>query len=338
MALSAENLTGYQKAAIICILLGDEASAMILRHLDEDEIAEISRAITLMKDIDPKVAEQVLEDFHNMSIASDYIQRGGIEYAKNVLVKTLGPDESKKIIERLVRALQQKAGFTSLEKANPQQLSKFIQNEHPQTIALILAHLDPSQGADLLSSLPDNLRSEVAIRMANLQEISPDVVQRISAILEQKLEALGSYKVEEYGGVRAVAELLNRMDRTTSRLMLEEVETENPDLAAQVRDLMFVFDDILLIDDNGMREILKRVDKKTLATGLKGTGEEIQQQFFKNMSKRAVEMLREEMEYMGPIKIKDVEKAQHMVVEVVRQLEEEGVITVGAGSGDEFVV
>jgi flagellar motor switch protein FliG len=331
------KLTGSQKAAVLMVTLGDETAASIFKYLEEDEIQTISREIALTKHVQPEVAEEVMEEFHTMTQARSYISQGGIEYAKKLLIKSVGPEVARKIIDRLVKALESSAGFSSLERANPQQLSKFIQNEHPQTIALILAHLNASQAAELISSLPEMLRSDVAMRMASLQEISPEVVRRISLILEQKLEALGSFATEAYGGVRAVAELFNRMDRTTGRTVLEKIETENPQLAASIRDLMFVFDDILLIDDTGITEILKRADKKTLTIALKGTSEELQNQFFRNMSSRAVELMKEEMEFMGPIKLKDVEKSQHEVVEIVRQLEEEGVIAIGGGGGEDYV-
>jgi flagellar motor switch protein FliG len=331
------KLTGMQKAAVLMVTLGDETAASIFKYLEEDEIQTISREIAITKHVQPEVAEEVLEEFHTMTQARSYISQGGIEYAKKLLIKSVGPEVARKIIDRLVKALESSAGFTSLERANPQQLSKFIQNEHPQTIALILAHLNASQAAELISSLPETLRSDVAMRMASLQEISPEVVRRISLILEQKLEALGSFATEAYGGVRAVAELFNRMDRNTGRAVLEKIETENPQLAASIRDLMFVFDDILLIDDTGITEILKRADKKTLTIALKGTSEELQNQFFRNMSSRAVELMKEEMEFMGPVKLKDVEKSQHEVVEIVRQLEEEGVISIGGGGGEDYV-
>ena len=331
------KLTGGQKAAVLMVSLGDETAAGIFKYLEEEEIQTISREIAITKHIQPEIAEEVMEEFHTMTQARSYISQGGIEYAKKLLIKSVGPEVARKIIDRLVKALESSAGFTSLERANPQQLSKFIQNEHPQTIALILAHLNASQAAELISSLPEALRSDVAMRMASLQEISPEVVRRISLILEQKLEALGSFATEAYGGVRAVAELFNRMDRNTGRAVLEKIETENPQLAASIRDLMFVFDDILLIDDNGITEILKRADKKTLTIALKGTSEELQNQFFRNMSSRAVELMKEEMEFMGPIKLKDVEKSQHEVVEIVRQLEEEGVISIGGGGGEDYV-
>jgi flagellar motor switch protein FliG len=331
------KLTGIQKAAVLMVTLGDETAANIFKYLEEDEIQTISREIAITKHVQPEVAEEVMEEFHTMTQARSYISQGGIEYAKKLLIKSVGPEVARKIIDRLVKALESSAGFTSLERANPQQLSKFIQNEHPQTIALILAHLNASQAAELISSLPEALRSDVAMRMASLQEISPEVVRRISLILEQKLEALGSFATEAYGGVRAVAELFNRMERNVGRTVLEKIETENPQLAASIRDLMFVFDDILLIDDNGITEILKRADKKTLTIALKGTSEELQNQFFRNMSSRAVELMKEEMEFMGPVKLKDVEKSQHEVVEIVRQLEEEGVISIGGGGGEDYV-
>jgi flagellar motor switch protein FliG len=331
------KLTGMQKAAVLMVTLGDETASNIFKYLEEDEIQTISREIAITKHVQPEVAEEVMEEFHTMTQARSYISQGGIEYAKKLLIKSVGPEVARKIIDRLVKALESSAGFTSLERANPQQLSKFIQNEHPQTIALILAHLNASQAAELISSLPEVLRSDVAMRMAGLQEISPEVVRRISLILEQKLEALGSFATEAYGGVRAVAELFNRMERNIGRTVLEKIETENPQLAASIRDLMFVFDDILLIDDNGITEILKRADKKTLTIALKGTSEELQNQFFRNMSSRAVELMKEEMEFMGPVKLKDVEKSQHEVVEIVRQLEEEGVISIGGGGGEDYV-
>ena len=331
------KLTGMQKAAVLMVTLGDETASNIFKYLEEDEIQSISREIAITKHVQPELAEEVMEEFHTMTQARSYISQGGIEYAKKLLIKSVGPEVARKIIDRLVKALESSAGFTSLERANPQQLSKFIQNEHPQTIALILAHLNASQAAELISSLPEVLRSDVAMRMASLQEISPEVVRRISLILEQKLEALGSFATEAYGGVRAVAELFNRMERNVGRTVLEKIETENPQLAASIRDLMFVFDDILLIDDNGITEILKRADKKTLTIALKGTSEELQNQFYRNMSSRAVELMKEEMEFMGPVKLKDVEKSQHEVVEIVRQLEEEGVISIGGGGGEDYV-
>lgn len=333
-----ERMSGIRRAAILMVLIGDEASSEVFKYMSETEITEISREISAIKSIQPDVADEVLEEFHNMSLAREYMASGGMEYAKKVLIRSLGPDSARKIIDRLSKSFESSPSFSSLEKANPQQLSRFIQNEHPQTISLILAHLDPSQAAELVANLPEDLQSEVATRMAALEEINPEVVRRISKILEHKLEALGNASVEDYGGVRAVAEMFNRMDRTTGRNVLEKIEVTNPDLASSIRDLMFVFDDILLLDDSSIAEILKRVDKKVLALALKGTSEQLQQQFFRNMSQRAVEMLQEEMEYMGPVRVKEVKKSQNEIVEIIRQMEEEGTINVGGGGGEEFIV
>jgi len=336
--LDKDNITGRQKAAIILLVLGEDITAEVFKHLSDDEVQDISKEISVLGAVPSQIADMVIEDFYNLTMAKEYITIGGIEYAKRVLIKSLGPEEARKIIDRLVKMLEKSTGFSSLEKVNPQQLSKFIQNEHPQTIALILAHLSASQAAELIASLPEDMRSEIIIRMANLEEISPEIVKKISGVLDQKLEALGSYSLEEYGGVKAVAELFNRMDRRASRSVLEQIESRDPELTASIRDLMFVFEDILLIDDQGIMEILKRADKKSLAIGLKGANDELKAKFFRNMSQRAAEMMKEEMEYLGPIRVKDVEKAQHEVVEIVRGLEEEGVITIGGAGGDEYVV
>ncbi len=336
--IDKDNLTGKQKAAIILLVLGEDITSNVFKHLTDDEVQEISREISVLGTVPASVADIVIEEFYNLTMAKGYLTSGGIEYAKRVLIKSLGPEEARKIIDRLVKMLEKSTGFSSLEKVNPQQLSKFIQNEHPQTIALILAHLSASQAAELIASLPEDMRSEIIIRMANLEEISPEIVKKISGVLDQKLEALGSYSLEEYGGVKAVAELFNRMDRRASRNVLEQIESRDPELTASIRDLMFVFEDILLIDDQGIMEILKRADKKSLAIGLKGANEELQAKFFRNMSQRAAEMMKEEMEYLGPIRVKDVEKAQHEVVEIVRGLEEEGVLVIGGAGGDDYVV
>jgi len=332
------SISGKQKAAIMIMLLGEDLATEVFKRLDDDAVHEISRELSTMGQVPPDATDRVIEEFYNMSLANEYLTVGGLEYAKKILIKALGPEEARKIIDRLIKILEKSAGFSSLEKVNPQQLSKFIQNEHPQTIALILAHLSASQAAELISSLPEEMRSEILIRMANLEEISPDIVKKISGVLDQKLEAIGSYSLEEYGGIKAVAELFNRMDRRASRNVLEQIENRNPELAASIRDLMFVFEDILLIDDQGVMEILKRIDKKTLAISLKGSTDELKTKFFKNMSQRAVEMLKEEMEYLGPIRVKEVEKAQHEIVEVVRALEEEGVVVIGGAGGEEYVI
>lgn len=332
-----EDQAGIRKAAILMVLLGDEASAGVFRHLQEDEVQEISREISRLGQIDMEIADSVLDEFHRMTIAQNVLARGGAEFAKRLLMKAFGPESSKKLLDRLNINMQSTiVGFDSLQKADPAQLSKFIQAEQPQTIALVLAHLNPSQAAALLSSLPAQMRAEVVIRMASLEQISPDIINKITTILEQKLRSLGDFSRESYGGIRAVAELINRMETKSAAAILEKIENENPPLALSIRNLMFVFDDVMLIDDPGMREIIQRIDKKALTTALKGCSEELKNHFFRNMSTRAVEMLREDMDVLGPVKVKDVEAAQQQIVAIVRKLEDDGIISL-KGGGDEYV-
>jgi len=320
------------------VLLGDEASAGIFRFLQEDEVQEISKEISRLGEINLQVADGVLEDFYRLSVAQNFLARGGPEFAKKLLVKAFGTESSKKLLDYLNISMQSTlVGFDNLQKADPVQLSKFIQSEQPQTIALVLAHLNSSQAAALLSSLPAGLRADVVMRMANLEQISPDVISKITSILEQKLRSLGDFSRESYGGIRAVAELINRMETKSAAAILEKIETENPALALSIRNLMFVFDDVLLIDDQGMREILQRVDKKALTVALKGTSEDLRNQFFRNMSSRAVEMMKEDMEVLGPVKVKDVENAQQQIVSIIRKLDESGVISLKGGGGDEYI-
>ena len=333
-----EPVAGIRKAAILTVLLGDEASAGVFRYLQEDEVQEISREISRLGKIDPEIADIVLDEFHRMTTAQTLVARGGAEFAKRLLVKAFGGDASKKLLDRLNISLQNTlVGFDSLQKADPAQLSKFIASEQPQTIALVLAHLNSSQAAALLSSLPAPLRADIVMRMASLEQISPEIISKITTILEQKLRSLGDFNRESYGGIRAVAELINRMETKSAASILEKIENENPALALSIRNLMFVFDDVMLIDDQGMREIIQRIDKKTLTVALKGCSEELKIQFFRNMSSRAVDMLREDMDVLGPVKVRDVEASQQQIVAVIRKLDEDGIINLKGGGGDEYV-
>jgi flagellar motor switch protein FliG len=331
-------MSGLRKAAIVALMIGEDASASIFKHLSEDEIETLLSEMAALGRVSSKMGEQVLEEFHQTAVAAEHVARGDIEFAKRVLVKSFGPDTARRMIERVMRAFQSNAGFASLERADPQQLSKFILGEHPQTIALILAHLQPANAAQLATLLPEELRVEVLTRMASLEDISPDVVSRISSVIEMRLKALGGPSREQHGGVRAVAELFNRLERTVSTPVLEAIEEQRPELAVSIRNLMFVFDDLLHVDDNGMREVIQRADKKGLTIALKGASDEIRQRFFSNMSKRAGEMLREEMEVLGAVRLRDVEKAQQEVVAIARKLEEEGLISTGAAAGEAYVV
>ena len=326
-------------AATLFVLLGEETSADILRHLTETEIESISRAISGVGPIGAEDAERSAEELYQTLVANRFVSEGGVDYAKKVILRTLGAGPAKRIMERLSSSYASTNAFDAIDRLNPIQLSQFIQNEHPQTIALILAHLTPTASAQLLESLPEAIQAEVAVRMASLETITPEVIRGISSVLEEKLKPVGTYAHSDaFGGIRAVAELFNRLERRRSRAVLEMMDQTKPDIANSIRELMFIFEDIATLDDTAIREIIQRVDKKTISHALKGSNEAQQQQFFRNMSGRAVEMMKEEMEIMGPVKIKDVHAAQQRIVEVVRKLEEEGVINTGGGGDEEYVV
>lgn len=333
----AQPLTGLRKAAIVVMMLGEEEASKVFKHLGEEEIERLAGEVASIGQVPAELGEQVLAEFYQMSTAADHLASGGVDHARRLLSSTLGPETSRRLIDKVVRSVSTSAGFASLEKANPQQLSKFMLGEHPQTIAVILAHLKAASAASLLEQLPDDMRGDVLMRMASIDEVSPEVISRISTVIEQKLKFLGGPKREHQGGVTAVAELFNRLDRSVSQKALERLEEHSHDLALQVRNLMFVFEDLIHIEVTGIREIVTRADKKTLTLALKGASEEIRQQFFGNMSKRAGELLKEEMELMGAVRLREVEKAQQEIVAVARKLEEEGVIATGAGAGETYV-
>jgi flagellar motor switch protein FliG len=331
------GLSGIRKAAIIIMALGEEASAKVFKFLNEDEIERVAREVAVLGTVQAETNVAVLEEFCQLVVATEYMTSGGVEHARRLLSKTLGPEQSRRMIDRVVKSSSSSAGFASLEKTNPQQLSKFILAEHPQTIALILAHLNSGTAAQLIPLLPDDLRADVLQRMASIEEISPEVIARISGVIDQRLKTLGGRKGEQHGGVRAVAELFNRLDRGVSQSALERIETTNPEMAVSIRNLMFVFDDLRNLEDTGIREIVNRAVKKTLTIALKGASDDIKQRFLGNMSKRAAELLAEEMELMGAVRLREVEKAQHEIVAIARKLEEEGLITTGAEAGEPYV-
>ena len=334
-----DELSGLRKAAILVILLGEESSAQILRELSEDEVQAISREVSRVSSISPEESESVLEEFHQMAVAREYVTRGGIDYARKVLVNAFGPEAARKLVDRLVKNMgNETAAFDALQKADPQQLAKFIHSEHPQTIAFILSHLSPSQAAALLISLPVELRADVALRMAHLDQISPEIIHKIAAVIGQKLQALGDVSRESYGGVRAVSEIFNRLDSGASKVILESIEKENAALADTIRHLMFVFEDMLLLDVNSLKEVLAKVDRKVLTLALKGTSEQVRKHFVQCLSQRGADMLLEDMEALGPVKIKEVEAAQQQIIAVVRQLESEGVVNLKGAGGEQYVV
>ncbi len=335
MRRMTETLAGTRKAAILCASLDDDAISEVFRFLEEDEVQAISRELASLQQIPADVANEILQEFEQLLTARNYVVTGGIDYAKRLITKAYGPETARRLLDRITRSLESTVGFDALQKIDPQQLSKLFQNEHPQTIALVLAHLEPQTAAATLRCLPEAQRADIALRMASLQSISQDVIRQISVVLDHKLKAIGSDNRQAVGGVRPVAEICNRLERDVAQKMLEEIEAGNPDLALAIRNLMMTFDDLLLVDDLGIREMLQRVDKKVLALALKGTTPELQSRFFSNMSSRAVEMMKEEMDFMGQVKIKDVTGAQREVVDVMRELEEQGIINLGGGEGGE---
>jgi len=324
-----DEISMAEKIAILLIQLGEDITAQLFSYMDVEAITEISKYIATAGAVDKVVASAILEEFYAIFQSNQYISSGGMEYAKEILYKALGPEEAKKVLDRLAKSMQSEQNFGFLQKVKPEQLADFIIHEHPQTIALILAHMDPTSAAETLSYFSDDLRAEVLIRMANLGDISPAIIKRVSAILESKLEALTTYKVE-VGGTRFVAEIFNRLGQKSAKSTLSYIEQVNDSLANQIKEMMFTFDDIIKLDKTAILEILKEVDKNDLMIALKGANEELKQKFLDNMSQRAAEAFLEELQFLGPVKVKEVEAAQRKIIEVVQKLAEEGKISIGA--------
>jgi flagellar motor switch protein FliG len=334
-----EGMPGVRKAAVLLIVLGEQASADILPQLAEEDVQKVSREVAKITAISAEQAEHVLTEFHHITTAGDYVARGGVDFARKLLLRAYPADVAKRLLDRLTKALgSEAASFDAIQKADPQQLAKFIHNEHPQTVALILSHLSSTQAAALLNSLPAGLRPDVAQRMASLDQISPEIVLKIAGVIGQKLKALGEFSRESYGGVRAVAEVLNRLDSGSSREILDHIEQQDANLAQTIRHLMFVFEDLLLIDPMGLKEVLGKVDRKVLTVALKGTSEQLKTHILGCMSQRGAEMLREDMDALGPVKIKEVENAQQQIITIIRQLEAEGVLSLKGAVGEQYVV
>lgn len=331
------EMTNQQKAAILFITLGPEYSAMLFKHMNDEEIEKLTLEIANQKQISPEQKRAVISEFYQMAMAKSYLSSGGLEYAQNVLEKALGSEKASAIISRLTTSLQVRP-FDFLHKTDPSQLLNFIQNEHPQTIALIMAYLDPDQAATILASLPTERQAEVAKRIAIMDRTSPDVLREVERVLERKLSALVTQDFTDAGGVKAIVEVLNRVDRATEKGIVDALEVDNPELTEEIKKLMFVFEDIVMIDDRSLQMVLREVDTKDLSLALKATNSDVQSKVFKNMSKRAGDMLREEIEFMGPVKIRDVEEAQQRIVNVIRRLEEKGEIVISRGKGDEMIV
>lgn len=333
---SDSSLTNQQKAAILCISLGPEYSAKIFRHLSDDEIEKITLEIASQHSVDQEMQQQVISEFYQMMMVKNYLSTGGLEYAQDVLEKALGAEKAANIINRLTTSLQVKP-FDFLRKTDPSQLLNFIQNEHPQTIALVMAYLDSQQAAMLLSSLPPDRQSEVAKRVATMDRTSPEVIREVERVLERKLSTVVNQDFTTAGGIKAIVDVLNLVDRNTEKTILDTLEVENPELTEDIKKLMFVFEDIVMIGDRDLQLVLREVDNKDLSLALKGTNEDVASKIYKNMSTRAAEMLKEEIEFMGPVKLRDVEEAQQKIVGVIRRLEDKGLIQVSRGKGDEMI-
>lgn len=334
---SKTERTGREKAAMLLISLGPERSAEIFKHLREEEIEQLTLEIANIRTVTPEEKEKVLEEFYQICLAQEYIAEGGISYAKEILEKALGTQKALDVINKLTVSLQVRP-FEFVRKADPAQLLNFIQKEHPQTIALILAYLKPQQAAAVLASLPQDKQADVARRIAVMDRTSPEIIKEVERILEKNLSSLVTEDFTAAGGVQAIVNILNTIDRGTEKYIMETLEIEDTDLAEEIRKRMFVFEDILTLDNRSIQRFLREVDNNLLAVALKGATEEVQKVIYSNMSKRLAEMIREDIEYMGPVRLKDVEEAQQKIVNIIRKLEDAGEIIISRGGGDEIIV
>lgn len=338
MAKAEEKLTGgVQKAAVLLIALGPEKSASIFKHLKEEEVEELTLEIANTRNITPQMKDEVISEFYQICLAQQYIAEGGINYAKELLEKSFGSERAMDVIGKLTASLQVKP-FEFVRKTDATQLLNFIQDEHPQTIALILSYLSAAQSALILSALPPDRQADVAKRIAVMDRTSPDVIKEVEKVLESKVASLVNQDYTVIGGVDAVVEILNTVDRGTEKHIMETLEIEEPELADEIRKKMFVFEDILLLDDRAIQRVLRDVDNGDLAIALKGSNEEVQTAIFNNMSKRLSAMIKEDMEFMGPVRMKDVEEAQQKIVNIIRKLEDSAEIVISRGGGDEIIV
>lgn len=335
--MTSTELTGKQKAAIILISLGSELSAKILKNFREDEIEDLTLEIANIRRIDPKVKEEVLNEFYELCLAQNYIAIGGIDYAKEMLEKALGPTKAQDILTKLTSSLQVRP-FDFARKTDPSQLLNFIQNEHPQTIALVLSFLNPDQAGMVLSALPPVQQVEVARRIATMDRATPEVLREVENVLEKRLSSFVMQDYTAAGGIDTAVAILNRVDRGTEKTIMEALEEDNPELAEEIKKRMFVFEDIVTLDDRSIQRVLKEVDMRDLALALKTASEEVTNRIFKNISSRAREMIKEDMSLMGPVRLRDVEDAQQKIVNNIRQLEESGEIVIARGGEDEIIV
>jgi len=331
------EVSGLRKSAILMLSLDRESAARIMRLLERDMVEDISREIASLEELDHGLRDSVVEEFYNLALAQQYAADGGLGYARKLLEQSLNKDDAYRIIEMIEHQVH-KQPFTFLQKADSDELLTFIQDEHPQTIALILAHLPSSKGSEILSGLPAAKQIEVVTRIANMEQTNPEVISEVERGLESRLSGIVSQNLRRVGGVESVAEMLNLSDRATEKGILESLESEDPDLVEQIRRLMFVFEDILMVNDKGIQTMLKEIDNNELALALRTASDDLRDKIFRNMSERAVQLIKEEMEFMGPVRVADVESAQQKIVDVVRRLEDAGELIIAGRGGDADVV
>ena len=331
------DLNGIQKAAILFIVVGPERASKVFKFLKEDEVEQLTLEIANTKNITPSVKDEVLDEFYEVCLAQQYVTEGGISYANDLLEKSFGAEKAREIIGKLTDSLQVRP-FEFVRKTDPSQLLNFIQDENSQTIALILSYLSAGQAATIVSALSPDKQADVAKRIAQMDRTSPDTIRDVEHVLERKLASLVNQDYTIAGGVDAIVEILNTVDRGTEKHIMETLEIEEPELSDEIRRKMFVFEDILSLDDRSIQRVLREVDNNELATALKSANEEVQTVIFNNLSKRLVAMIKDDMDFMGPVRLKDVEEAQQKIVNIFRKLEDSGEIVISRGGGDEIVV
>lgn len=332
-----EQITGKQKAATLLIALGQEVAVDVFKHLKDEEIEQLTLEIARLHKVDSTTKDKVYDEFNQLMLAQQYISQGGLNYAKELLQKALGEDKALMIITKLTSSLQVKP-FDFIQRTEPSQILNFISGEHPQTIALIVSYLPSDKAGMIISELPPERQADIAKRIALMDRTSPEMIREVERVLERKLSSIVGQDYTSTGGLDALVEILNNVDRGTEKTIMEALEDQEPDLAEEIKKRMFVFEDIILIDDRGIQQMLRSVDTKDLSLALKGASEEVSEKILKNMSKRAAEALKEDMEYLGPVRVKDVEESQQKVVNVIRKLEEDGEIIISRGGDDELIV
>lgn len=337
MVKKDKEMSGKQKAALLLISLGPEVSAAIYKHLTEEEIERLTLEISGVRKVESSVKEEIIEEFHNIALAQDYISQGGIGYAKTVLEKALGKEHAQAVINRLTSSLQVRP-FDFARRTEPSQILNFIQNEHPQTIALILSYLESEQAGMILSSLPQEMQADIAKRIATMESTSPEVISEIEAVLERKLSSTVTHDYSDTGGVDAVVEVLNGVDRATEKTILDALEIQDPELAEEIKKRMFVFEDIITLDNRSIQRVIRDCENEDLILSMKVSSEEVKEILFKNMSQRMAESFKEEMDVMGPVRLRDVEEAQSRIVATIRRLEDAGEIIIARGGGDDVIV